>query len=176
MRAYFAYKAFAWADCFTRLRSGDVTISDSCVVINFPSRKNDQFHKGSQVSLAALDDSPYCPVVLFRTYFELMGYASAPGFLNCRILHAASTLRARPTTLLSPSAGSVDLTHILHSHGLDGFFTIKSFKVSGVSEGFRNGLPLEDVMLQGGWRSLETPLHYRQLTGQQAMTVSRAVV
>jgi len=51
---------------------------------------------------------------------------------------------------------------LLTRHGYDAAtFTEKSLKVDGVTSSLDGGEPLENVQALGGWKSLETPLCYR---------------
>ena len=93
--------------------------------------------------------------VLFHSY-ELCEWVE---YLNCRILKSKG-FRAKPTEKLSYTSSLESSKKLLASLGLEGNFTEKTFKSSGVSEAVEKNVPLIDIQLHGRWKSLETPLIY----------------
>ena len=96
-------------------------------------------------------------------------------YLNCRVLNSKK-LRAKPTEKLSYSTSLETSKKLLSSLGLEGNFTEKSFKSSGVSEAIEKDVDLIDVQMHGRWKSLETPLIYTNRSKWRRLAVSNIVI
>ncbi len=54
-------------------------------------------------------------------------------------------------------------------------YTEKSMKASGVTALCDSGEPMENVMNQGRWRSLLTPMHYRNTSHQFKIDITNRI-
>ena len=155
-RIYTYYFTLCRFDCYSKLKKNSREFLDDHVVIEYPTRKNDQVYSGSQ-SVLKLRDDPLCPKLIFKTYFKIMQFKSDSDTLNCRLSFSGKT--SRPTTQLAYSQALKDTKELTESFGYDGV-TEKSFKASGVTVLLDKNTPLHDVQVYSNWKSLETPMYY----------------
>ena len=176
VRLYTYYKSFCRFDCYSQLTLSDIDFTEDYVQITFVRAKNNQFYSGSYCLLSNLPDSPYCPRLVFKSYFSVMKFTgTGVEYLNCRILNSR-ILSAKPTEKLSYTSSLESSKKLLASMGLEGNFSEKSFKSSGVSEAIEKEVPLIDVQRHGRWKSLETPLIYDSRSKRRRLAVSKVVI
>ena len=81
------YKTFCRFSCYEQLTTKDVTFFEDHVSVEFRKAKNDQMYNGSFSLLSKLPCSPYCPYLIFASFFEVMSFSGVNlDYLNCRIL------------------------------------------------------------------------------------------
>ena len=91
VRLYTYFKCFCRFDCYQQLMTENFSFNEDHVCIEFRRAKNDQFYGASYSLLSALPESPYCPKLIFESYFSVMKFAlNSADFLNCRILTTKS--------------------------------------------------------------------------------------
>ena len=66
------FKTLCRFDCYSKLQAFHFSDHGSRITIYFPGAKNDQYHQGNMAVLDS-NDSPYCPVLLTRLYFNRFG-------------------------------------------------------------------------------------------------------
>ena len=96
-------------------------------------------------------------------------------FLNCRILTSKNT-KAKPKEQLSYTSSLETSKKLMNYLGMQGNFSEKSFKSSGVTEAVEKNVPLIDIQLHGRWKSLETPLIYTNRSKKRRLEVSKSVI
>jgi hypothetical protein len=176
VRLYSYYKCFCRFDFYSQLTLSDILLEHDHGQITFNRAKKDQFYSGSYCLLSNLPNSPYCPRLVFKSYFSVMNFTGVGvEYLNCRVLNSKK-LRAKPTEKLSYSTSLETSKKLLSSLGLEGNFTEKSFKSSGVSEAIEKDVDLIDVQMHGRWKSLETPLIYTNRSKRRRLAVSNIVI
>ena len=174
VKIFTMYKTWCRWDGYSSLTSDDVLIEGDSVTICFSHAKNDQFYCGSTCTLASLGPTnPMCPKLMFESYFKVMKFEkSLAEFLNCRIANKKGTQIAKATEKLSYTTSLENSKSLLVKFGLEGKYSEKSFKVSGVSEAFNQGISMEDAMYHGRWKSLETPGIYCHQNKSKRMKIS----
>ena len=176
VRVFTYYKTFCRFNCYQQLSASDVTFYPDHICIEFKKAKNDQFYNGTFSLLSALPNSPYCPKLIYSSFFKVMGFlGTSSEFLNCRILTSKNISRSKPTEKLCYSNSIRDTKNMLQSIGFEGNFSSKSFKVAWVSKAIEEGVTLLDIQTHGRWRNLETPLIYTQKSKQRRLEVSKHV-
>ena len=130
VRLYTYYKTFCRWDGFQQLTTENITFHEDHVSIEFKRSKNDQFYSGTYSLLAVLPGSPYCPKLIYSTYFTVMNFkCSGIENLNCRILKTKTVVRPKPKEKLCYSNSARDTKQLLFSIGFVGKYSEKSFKV-----------------------------------------------
>ena len=91
-------------------------------------------------------------------YFDKFNLKHRNVFVNFHLFkHSWKVLPTR----LSYSSAVKYARLLLDSHNVKIHYTEKSCKTGAVTAALDKGLDIQDVMLHGRWRSLETPFHYR---------------
>jgi hypothetical protein len=157
---YFTFCRFA---DFDKLTDADFEDCGTFIKITFRTRKNDQMGDNSEHVVPERTDCAVCPAKLIRQYFWRFGLKFQGSGLpvNFRLQKVAGRFQRAPGHLSRSNATKYS-RQLLHKHGYNSAtFTEKSFKVGGVTGLLNTGEPLENVQVLGGWRSLQTPLYYR---------------
>ena len=171
VRLYTYYKSFCRFDCYKRLGPTSFKFENDHVKINFPKAKNDQMYQGSMSIIASLPGDKLCPKLVYKTYFDVMGFKGIPEeIMNCRFDRRGQVKRS---LLLSQSSSSQETKEFLKSHGLEGKFSEKSLKASGVTTVLDKGAPLVDVQIAGRWKGLQTPLFYHNSSIERRAAISK---
>lgn len=108
-----------------------------------------------------------CPLVMIRLCFKLLGLkfgeeSVSKKYLNCRMPKKHGSHRPQLEFSLSGTSATqhmrslISLCNISNRH-----YTEKSFKVGGVTDFLKKGNSLELAMVRGRWKSVVTPMYYR---------------
>ena len=170
-RLYTYYFTLCRFDCYSKLRKGSIQFFNDYLILNFPSRKNDQHYSGSQSILKYRNDL-LCPSLIYQTYFSIMNFKTDQDVLNCRLSINGKSARAQ--TNLAYQQALKDSKELTTKFGYQNV-TEKSFKSSGVTVLLDKKTPLHDVQIYGGWKSLETPMHYHNTSVLRRKEVSSAL-
>jgi hypothetical protein len=148
-------------NCYNKLRVCDVEDRGDCFRLTFVAAKNDQMQNGS-ISYIVQQDA----VAFIRYAFLKLGFV--PGnredksFLNCVIKKVKGKQSVVGERRILYSHVTSLLQKVVAEAGFEaGGVTDKSFKMQGVTSILDSGVPLEDVMHHGRWRTLSMPLHYK---------------
>ena len=137
----------------SNLTFSDIIWTDLGFDIFIKKSKTDQTQKGDWVSVASQPDSPWCPVVLTRRYLSL--YKTDTGFL----MPPTKNKIPDTTRSLSYNTALSDLRSALSAIGIDP--TGKhSGRCGGTTAAAAKGASLDELMLQGRWRSESMPRLY----------------
>ena len=184
-RAIFIYFTFCRFSDFSILTDRDFTDHGHFIEVVFKKSKNDQYHEGTNSILARSDRRP-CPVELVRLYFKKfqLKFADQPGtearFLNFRIAKRGLGREIPlPHKSLSQSTATEKTRLLLQRYGMDTVaakkFTEKSMKIAGVTALCDSGEPLENVAIAGRWRTMTTPLYYRNTSKNFRVKVAKNI-
>ena len=184
-RAIFIYFTFCRFSDFSILTDRDFRDHGHFIEVVFKKSKNDQYHEGTNSILARLDRRP-CPVELVRLYFKKfqLKFADQPGtearFLNFRIAKRGLGREIPlPHKSLSQSTATEKTRLLLQRYGMDTVaakkFTEKSMKIAGVTALCDSGEPLENVAIAGRWRTMTTPLYYRNTSKNFRVKVAKNI-
>ena len=177
MKIFVMYKTFCRFDCYSQLTTDAIKISSDCVEIVFRRAKNDQFYSGSNTYLAAIPNSDFCPVKIFKRFFAIFNFhKEKPAFLNCRIRTVKGVSSAIQDKQLSYTTSLENSKALLQKLNILGQFSEKTFKVAGVSEASNQHVSLEDISSFGRWKNIETPRFYMDQSKKRRMEVSTVVV
>ena len=114
---------------------------------------------------------------MFESYFSVMKFELSPGqLLNCRIANKKGIQSSKPTEKLSYTTSLENSKSLMTKYGLEGKYSEKSFKVSGVSEAFDRGISAEDAMYHGRWKSVNTSAIYCSQSKHKRLKVSHYTV
>jgi integrase len=122
-----------------RVKWEDVHINPEFVLINFKTRKNDQFHVGHSVKLL-YTGGEFCPVALFSRYKELLkkesgGVYPKTGFLLPKIERSRGRYRPVATCAVSRSGMRAVQKNVMTKCGID-------FQLFGLHSGKNGGATL----------------------------------
>jgi hypothetical protein len=122
-----------------RVQWKDISVSADMVVINFRTRKNDQYHAGHSVKLLYTGGS-YCPVALFSRYKDCLsraygGVYPAEGFLLPKIARLRGLYRPVPKCAVSRSGMRAVQKAVMLKGGMD-------FRLFGLHSGKKGGATL----------------------------------
>ena len=177
MKIFVMYKTFCRFDCYSQLTTNSIKISSDCVEIVFDRSKNDQFYAGSHTYLAAIPNSDFCPVKIFKRFLNLFNFKTEKlAYLNCRIRTVGGVSSALQEKQLSYTTSLENSKALLEKLNIKGKFSEKTFKVAGVSEASNQHVPLEDISSFGRWKNIETPRYYMNQSKKRRMEVSKVVV
>jgi hypothetical protein len=171
------YFTFCRFGDFTKLTDKEFTDGGDHIKVVFLTRKNDQMGDNSEHIIPARGDCTVCPTKVIRMYFHRFGLQFNGSGLpaNFRLQKEAGTYM-RASGQLSRSNATKYTRALLAKHGFQAeTFTEKSLKVGGVTGLLDTGEPLENVQILGGWKSLQTPLHYRQASLQFKKAVASRI-
>ena len=172
-RAFFRiviqYYTLCRFDCFANLKASDFVKETDYIKVVFPKAKNDQLHEGRSTMLVK-NEGVLCPVRITMLYFERFGlHFYSPGVLDSSFVNfqlrknGPSLLKADGTRSLSYASAVESTKKVLLQAGVDtAGITEKSPKMEGVTQLLEAGVSLEEVMHLGRWKSIQTPLHYKQ--------------
>ena len=145
---------------FNFLKVKHFVFHDTHVEVTFPSSKNDQFFEGSKSIIAIQSDNDTCPVKIIKLYFDMFHLWRNPEFyLNFRLYSKSWRVQGRFRLTYSNAVSNVK--KLLSKHDIKIKYSEKSCKTAAVTKALQNGISIEDLMLHGRWRSLNTPFHYR---------------
>ena len=139
----------------SNLTFDDILWNDLGFDIFISKSKTDQTSKGDWVSIASQPNSVYCPVNLTRRYLSLLG--SPSGFLMPPLRHKVPDT-SRP---LNYSSALSDLRSTLSLIGVDpSGYGEHSGRRGGTTAAAAKGASLDELMIQGRWRSESMPRLY----------------
>ena len=173
-KLYTFYATVCRWDCFMKLSPASFTFTEDHVMISFQSAKNDLYYSGSTSILAYNQGSLLCPYLIYKTYFQIMGFEGLHiEKLNCRFKP-----NGQPNRKLSLSYGTSlkDTKELLAKHGHEDGFSEKSLKSTGVTILLDKGTSLSDVQIFGRWKSEQTPLFYHNSSITRRMQVSKKLI
>ena len=139
----------------SRLTFADISWTNLGLDIFISKSKTGQSGKGDWVSIASQSDSPSCPVRFTRKYLSLLPFDS--GFIM------PSVKRSVPdaSSPLSYSTALRDLRSVLSQIGLDPHgYGEHSGRRGGTTAAAAKGATLNELMLQGRWKSESMPRLY----------------
>mgnify|MGYP003318001345 CR=1 FL=1 len=114
-----------------------------------------------------------CPKMMYESYFTVMKFDNSPGqMLNCRIANRKGEQTSKPNEKLSYTTSLENSKTLLTKYGLEGKYSEKTFKVTGVSEAFDRGISAEDAMYHGRWKSVNTSAIYCNQSKHKRLKVS----
>ncbi len=153
---------------FAKLTDREFQDGGDHIKVTFLTRKNDQHGDNSLHIIPQRDDCTVCPVKLIRLYFWRFGlrFQGSGRSVNFRISRSAGTVTAGKGSLSRCNSARY-FKKLLFKHGYieeAKEYSEKCLKVGSVTNTLDAGEPLENVKVIGGWKSLTTPLHYRELS------------
>jgi hypothetical protein len=153
---------------FSKLTDREFTDGGDHIKITFLTRKNDQHGDNSVHIIPQRADCAVCPVKLIKLYFWRFGlsFQGSGKSVNFRIGRMAGVVSAGKGSLSRCNA-TKNFKDLLRKHGYieeAEAYCEKALKVGSVTNTLDAGEPLENVKVVGGWKSLTTPLHYRELS------------
>jgi hypothetical protein len=153
---------------FAKLTDREFKDGGDHIKITFLTRKNDQHGDNSVHIIPQRADCTVCPVKLIRLYFWRFGlcFQGSGKTVNFRIGRMAGVVTAGKGSLSRCNAKK-NFQDLLRKHGYieeAEVYCEKALKVGSVTNTLDAGEPLENVKVVGGWKSLSTPLHYRELS------------
>jgi hypothetical protein len=153
---------------FAKLTDREFQDGGDHIKITFLTRKNDQHGDNSLHIIPQRSDCAVCPVKLIRLYFWRFGlrFQGTGKSVNFRIGRQAGVVAAGKGSLSRCNAQRY-FKQLLSKHGYieeAENYSEKCLKVGSVTNTLDAGEPLENVKVVGGWKSLTTPLHYRELS------------
>jgi len=167
-RAVVVYFTFCRFDDFAKLTDKEFEDCGNSVKITFLTRKNDQMGDNSVHFVPERPELTVCPVNLIRCYFRCFNLRfCGTGLPVCFRLRKERGALIRHTGVLSRGNATAYFRKLLTKHGYQADkFTEKCLKAGGVTGLVNSGEPLENVQVLGGWKSLQTPLYYRNTSAQ----------
>ena len=139
----------------SQLKISDISWTTLGFDIFIAKSKTDQTRKGDWVSIAAQPGSSQCPVAFTRKYFSLLPYES--GFVM------PSLLKSIPdrTSPLKYNTALCDLRAILRLINIDPQgYGEHSGRRGGTTAAATKGASIQELMIQGRWRSESMPRLY----------------
>ena len=174
MRWYVMYRTWCRWDGYAELKTEDVTIDNEAVTMYFIRAKNDQYYSGTTCTLQIMGDSNIlCPRRVIKRYYSLLGYSGmGEEYLNCRIAWREGKQVPKFKEKLGYTTSLENTKTLIHKFQMEGNFSEKTFKVSGVSEAFNQGITVEDAMFHGRWKNPKTPGIYCNSSKKKRMKMS----
>ena len=174
VKLYTFYVTVCRWDCYMKLSPASFTFNEDHVMIVYESAKNDLYYSGSTSVIAYNQGSPLCPYLIYKTYFQIMGFEElSTEKLNCRLKPNGQPNRK---LALSYGASLKDTKELLARHGHVEGFSEKSLKSTGVTILLDKGTSLPDVQIFGRWKSEQTPLFYHNSSINRRMHVSKKLI
>ncbi len=182
-RAFIIYYTFCRNSDFVKLRDSDFEDRHNYILITFRSSKTDQYFQGTNNVLPEKPDISVCPVFLTRVYFNKFGFKFAnegnvrPKFISCQFPRKGRLFPLFDKPLHNNTA-TRHMRRLLAENNvpLAEKYTEKSLKASGVTALCEANEPLENVMIQGRWRSLLTPMHYRNTSSEFRLEIANRIL
>ena len=144
--------------CFSEvsnLKFSDLTWTDLGFDIFISKSKTDQHRKGDWVSIAAQPGSSGCPVSFTRRYLALLPYDS--GYIMPSLTKSAPD----PLSPLKYNTALRDLRSALRLIGIDHTgYGEHSGRRGGTTAAAAQGASIDELMIQGRWRSESMPRLY----------------
>ena len=139
----------------SRLTFSDITWTDLGFDIFIAKSKTDQTRKGDWVAIASQPGSAFCPVALTRRYLSLLPYDS--GYIMPSIKRSVPD----PTSPLKYNTALCDLRSTLSLIGINPQgYGEHSGRRGGTTAAASKGATLDELMIQGRWRSESMPRLY----------------
>ena len=128
------------------LARGDIILQPQGAVVLVKWSKTIQNRRDiATVSIPALGDSPLCPITALRTMLEKIPASdNDPLFLVPKV---------KGLVPLTDSVARKHLKDVCQSLEMSNPVTCHDFRRGGASWAFQNGVPLEQIMTHGTWRS-----------------------
>jgi hypothetical protein len=153
-------------------------VQPDCIWIFIETRKNDQYREGHRVPLAKWPGNPACPVSLVNRllskikHFEPLAGSKAqptrPLFSFPISDHVYGRTRLEYARCLDA------LKKMLLAIGIDpSKYSTHSLRSGGASQAVAAGIPLQEVMRHGGWKSSQAALGYIQPTIESRLDITR---
>ena len=169
IRCFTFYFSFCRPSDYSYLSDHYVKDRGDYIVLTFPHSKQDQLYQGTNCIIPSTpQDDHYCPVKLYRFYFQYTGLIFENPLVDVYFLNFQfhkQDLRPKPIKYSCLSKNnSVKYTRALlkDCQCTDRWYTDKSFKQGGVSDFMHiGGATLSEAMIAGRWRGETTPLNYR---------------
>ena len=139
----------------SNLLSSDIIWNDVGFDIFISKSKTDQTKKGDWVSIASQPDSAWCPVALTRRYISIFNLNSGFSMPYSKNNIPDSTISLKYNTALR------DLRSTLKLIGVDpSGYGEHSGRRGGTTAAAAKGASLDELMIQGRWRSESMPRLY----------------
>ena len=162
------------------------TGSDAAVTIKFTTRKNDQYRKGSQVTIAAIPDSPTCPVRLLHHLSALT--CRSPSDLvfqnfDGRLIAANRAFATQPLGNSLSRSQYIRYLALWFGSILDldpsdfrSQYGASSGRSGAASAAANAGVPVEQWGAHGGWQSHSSQIRYMERDTASILSVSRTIM
>ena len=138
-----------------QLKISDISWTDLGLDIFIAKSKTDQTQKGDWVAITSQPNSRYCPVALTRKYLSLLPYDS--GFVMPSIKFSSPD----PSSPLKYNTALRDLRSLLCLIGIDPRgYGEHSGRRGGTTAAANKGATLDELMIQGRWKSESMPRLY----------------
>ena len=131
------------------------------------------FLLGNLTVIPKLDNSIFCPVNFINMYFDRFRLRHRNVHVN---FHLYKNSWKVLSSKLSYSSAVKYARNFLASHNIDIHYTEKSCKTGAVTAALDKGLDIQDLMLHGRWRSLETPFHYRNTNTSHKTEIAKKLL
>ena len=139
----------------SQLTFSDISWTDLGFDIFISKSKTDQTRKGDWVAITSQPASSHCPVAFTRKYLALLPYDS--GFIMPSVKNSIPD----PTTPLKYNTALCDLRSVLRLIGIDPQgYGEHSGRRGGTTAAANKGATLDELMIQGRWRSESMPRLY----------------
>ena len=139
----------------SQLKISDISWTDLGLDIFIAKSKTDQTQKGDWVAIASQSTSRFCPVALTRKYMSLLPYDS--GFIMPSLKSSAPD----PSSPLKYNTALRDLRSVLCMIGIDPRgYGEHSGRRGGTTAAANKGATLDELMIQGRWKSESMPRLY----------------
>ena len=139
----------------SNLQFSDLTWTDFGLDIFISRSKTDQHRKGDWVSIAVQPGSSGCPVIFTHRYLSVLPYDS--GF----IIPSLKKSSPDPTSPLKYNTALRDLRSALRLIGVDPTgYGEHSGRRGGTTAAAAKGATVDELMIQGRWRSESMPRLY----------------
>ena len=139
----------------SNLTFSDITWTDLGLDIFISKSKTDQTRQGAWVAIASQPNSLECPVSFTQKYFSMLPFTSV------FIMPSLKLSLPDPTTPLKYNIALRDLRTVLRLIGLDPTgYGEHSGRRGGTTAAANKGATLNELMIQGRWRSESMPRLY----------------
>ena len=171
-------QTFCRFDEFSRLRACDFRFNEDKegIIVSFcRGAKNDQMHKGNERVLPRQRGKIFDAYTLTLIFFEKCGYKMDQK--DQGINHCAMTKNGKPVQRrLSRQAASKGTAKLLRKYGYDPRkYGETSAKRTGVTNAYRQGVPLEKIQELGNWRTPGMPREYVQATDEYKAELAKSM-
>ncbi|TSD87560.1 tyrosine-type recombinase/integrase [Mycobacterium sp. KBS0706] len=141
----------------------DVSFTAEGLVLYVGRSKNDQERHGAEVGIEAVLGSALCVVTALRRWLEVRG--DAPGALFCRLDRGGNLVAGADGRMLPVDPATIArlVKRAIARTGVDaGEFSAHSLRAGMMTAADRLGVPFEQAMEHGSWKSYAAARIYRR--------------